>query len=172
MNHNAVETVMGAVVLVVAAVFLFFAYSTSRPPSLSGYDVTARFDRVDGLRDGGDVRISGIKVGTVVSQTLDPQSYLAIVHMNIDTSVKLPVDTIATITATGLLGDNYLALVPGGEDEYIKPGGQIEHTEAAINLFSIINKYIGGGSSTPAPPSAPAPAPAQSSSNGQKAPPK
>jgi phospholipid/cholesterol/gamma-HCH transport system substrate-binding protein len=145
MNHNAVETVMGAVVLVVAAVFLFFAYSTSRPPSLSGYDVSAKFDRVDGLRDGGDVRISGIKVGTIVSQNLDPQTYLAIVHMNIDTSIKLPVDTIATITATGLLGDNYLALVPGGDEEYIKPGGQITHTEAAINLFSLINKYLGSG---------------------------
>jgi phospholipid/cholesterol/gamma-HCH transport system substrate-binding protein len=162
MSHNAVETVMGAVVLVVAAVFLFFAYSTSRPPTLSGYEVTAKFDRVDGLRDGGDVRISGIKVGTIVSQTLDPQTYLAIVHMNIDNSIKLPVDTIATITASGLLGDNYLALVPGGDEDYIKPGGQITHTEPAINLFSLINKYIGGGSGA-----GPSSAPAES---GQKAP--
>jgi phospholipid/cholesterol/gamma-HCH transport system substrate-binding protein len=153
MNHHAVETVMGAVVLV-AAVFLFFAYSTSRPPSLGGYDVTAKFDRVDGLRDGGDVRISGIKVGTIVSQNLDPQTYLAIVHMNIDNSIKLPVDTIATITASGLLGDNYLALVPGGDEDYIKPGGQITHTEPAINLFSLINKYLGSSSGGPssAPP--------------------
>ena len=149
MSHNAVETVMGAVVLVVAAVFLFFAYSTSRPPSLSGYDVSAKFDRVDGLRDGGDVRISGIKVGTIVSQTLDPQTYLAIVHMNIDSSIKLPVDTIATITATGLLGDNYLALVPGGDEDFIKPGGQITHTEAAINIFGLINKYLGSGGGSP-----------------------
>jgi phospholipid/cholesterol/gamma-HCH transport system substrate-binding protein len=164
MNHNAIETIMGAVVLVVAAVFLFFAYSTSRPPSLSGYDVTARFDRVDGLRDGGDVRISGIKVGSIVSQTLDPESYLAVVHMTIDTSIKLPVDTIATITASGLLGDNYLALVPGGDEDYIKPGGQITHTEAAVNLFSLINKYIGGGAGGNG--SAPAP---QSGNPGQKA---
>jgi phospholipid/cholesterol/gamma-HCH transport system substrate-binding protein len=163
MNHNAVETVMGAVVLVVAAVFLFFAYSTSRPPSLSGYDVSAKFDRVDGLRDGGDVRISGIKVGTIVSQTLDAESYLAVVHMTIDNSIKLPVDTIATITASGLLGDNYLALVPGGDEDYIKPGGQITHTEAAINLFGLINKYLGTGGGNG---SAPAP---QSGSPGQKA---
>jgi phospholipid/cholesterol/gamma-HCH transport system substrate-binding protein len=162
MNHNAVETVMGAVVLVVAAVFLFFAYSTSRPPSLSGYDVTAKFDRVDGLRDGGDVRISGIKVGTIVSQTLDSETYLAVVHMTIDNSIKLPVDTIATITASGLLGDNYLALVPGGDEDYIKPNGQITHTEAAINLFGLINKYIGSGANG----SAPAP---QSANPGQKA---
>jgi phospholipid/cholesterol/gamma-HCH transport system substrate-binding protein len=169
MNHNAIETIMGAVVLVVAAVFLFFAYSTSRPPSLSGYDVTARFDRVDGLRDGGDVRISGIKVGTIVSQTLDPESYLAVVHMTIDTSIKLPVDTIATITASGLLGDNYLALVPGGDEDYIKPGGQITHTEAAVNLFSLINKYIGGGAGGNGSAPAPSPSPAQNK-GGQKAP--
>ena len=169
MNHNAVETVMGAVVLVVAAVFLFFAYSTSRPPSLSGYDVTAKFDRVDGLRDGGDVRISGIKVGTIVSQTLDPQTYLAVVHMTIDNSIKLPVDTIATITASGLLGDNYLALVPGGDEDYIKPNGQITHTEAAINLFGLINKYIGSGANGNGAAPGPAPPPAQNK-GGQKAP--
>lgn len=172
MSHNAVETVMGAVVLVVAAVFLFFAYSTSRPPSLSGYDVSAKFDRVDGLREGGDVRISGIKVGTIVSQTLDPQTYLAIVHLNVDASIKLPVDTIATITASGLLGDNYLALVPGGDEEYIKPGGQITHTEAAVNIFSLISKYIGGNGvaangAGAAPGPGPAPAPNKSD---QKAP--
>lgn len=145
MSRNAIETIMGAVVLVVAAVFLFFAYSTTgAKPTSGGYELVARFDRVDGLREGGDVRISGIKVGTVVSQNLDPQSYLAVVHMNIDQAIKLPVDTIATITSTGLLGENYLALVPGGEEEYIKPGGTITHTEAAINIFSLINKYISG----------------------------
>lgn len=165
MSHNAIETIMGAVVLVVAAFFLFFAYSTSRPPSLSGYDVTARFERVDGLRDGGDVRISGIKVGTIISQSLDPQTFDAVVRLNIDNSIKLPVDTIATITASGLLGDNYLALVPGGEEEYIKPGGAIEHTEPAINIYSLINKFIGGGVGGGATASG-------QGGNGQKAPPK
>jgi phospholipid/cholesterol/gamma-HCH transport system substrate-binding protein len=166
MNHNAVETVMGAVVLVVAAVFLYFAWTTSRPPSLTGYEVTAKFTRVDGLRDGGDVRISGIKVGTVVSETLDPQSFEAVVHLNINTAVKLPVDTVATITAVGLLGDDYLDLVPGGDEEFIKPGGAIAQTYPAINIFSLINKFIGsssGGSSSgaPAPGSADKGAPAR-----------
>jgi len=133
------------VVLVVAALFLFFAYTRTQTRTVTGYDVSARFDRVDGLRTGGDVRISGIKVGTVTSQSLDPQTFLAVVHLTLDPSIKLPVDTIATITSTGLLGENYLALVPGNDEEYIKPGGTIDHTEPAINIFSLINKFVGGG---------------------------
>src|SRR5487761_1304867 len=96
MSRNAVETVMGAVVLVVAAVFLFFAYTTSQVRAVSGYDVTANFGRVEGLRDGGDVRISGIRVGSIISQTLDPKDYVAVVKMSIDPAIKLPRDSVAT----------------------------------------------------------------------------
>lgn len=142
MKRNAVETVMGAVVILVAALFLFFAYTTSQVRAVSGYDLTARFDRIEGLRDGGDVRISGIKVGTIVSQTLDPKSYLAVVHMSIDPSLKLPVDTVATISSTGLLGDKYLSLEPGNEDKIIPPGGVIEHTQPPMSLESLIGQYI------------------------------
>lgn len=146
MNRNAVETVMGAVVLVVAAVFLFFAYSTSQVRAVGGYEVTARFDRVEGLRDGGDVRISGIRVGSIESQTLDPKTYLAVVRMSIDPSVKLPTDSVATIASSGLLGDKYLSIVPGAEEEYIKPGGEITHTTPPISLESLIGQFIYGQS--------------------------
>jgi phospholipid/cholesterol/gamma-HCH transport system substrate-binding protein len=91
------------------------------------------------------VRISGIKVGVVTSQSLDPQSFLAVVHLTIDPSIKLPVDTIATITSTGLLGENYLALLPGNDEEFIKPGGAVSQTEPPINIFSLINKFVGSG---------------------------
>jgi phospholipid/cholesterol/gamma-HCH transport system substrate-binding protein len=163
MNRNAVETVMGAVVLVVAALFLFFAYTTSQVRAVSGYDVTARFDRVEGLRDGGDVRISGIKVGTIISQTLDEKSYLAVVKMSIDPSVKLPTDTVATIASNGLLGDKYLSLVPGADDDFIKPGGTIAHTQPPISLESMIGQFIygqtGGGGGQQQKPGADSAAP-------------
>ena len=163
MNRNAVETVMGAVVLVVVALFLFFAYTTSRVRAVSGYDVTARFDRVEGLRDGGDVRISGIKVGTIISQTLDEKSYLAVVKMSIDPSVKLPTDTVATIASNGLLGDKYLSLVPGADDDFIKPGGTIAHTQPPISLESMIGQFIygqtGGGGGQQQKPGADSAAP-------------
>jgi phospholipid/cholesterol/gamma-HCH transport system substrate-binding protein len=145
MNRNAVETVMGAVVLVVAAVFLFFAYTTSQVRAVSGYQVTANFDRVEGLRDGGDVRISGIRVGSIISQTLDPKTFIAVVKMSIDPAIKLPTDSVATITSSGLLGDKYLSIVPGAEDEFIKPGGTIEHTTPPMSLESLIGQFIYSG---------------------------
>jgi phospholipid/cholesterol/gamma-HCH transport system substrate-binding protein len=166
-NHNAVETVMGAVVLVVAAVFLFFAYTTSQVSAVSGYQLTARFNRVEGLRDGGDVRVSGIKVGSIVSQTLDPKTFVAVVRMSIDPAIKLPVDTVATITSNGLFGDKYLSLEPGNEDGIIPPGGQIDHTQSPMSLESLIGQYIFSqqpqqkkeeGGTAPAPAPAPAPA--------------
>lgn len=148
MSRNAVETVMGAVVLVVAAVFLFFAYTTSQVRAISGYEVKANFDRVEGLRDGGDVRISGIKVGSIISQTLDPKDYVAVVRMSIDPSIKIPTDSVATIASAGLLGDKYLSIVPGADDAFIKPGGTIEHTTPPMSLESLIGQFIygqGGG---------------------------
>jgi phospholipid/cholesterol/gamma-HCH transport system substrate-binding protein len=144
MNRNAVETVMGAVVLVVAAVFLFFAYTTSQVRAVSGYEVSANFDRVEGLRDGSDVRISGIRVGSIISQTLDPKDYVAIVKMSIDPAIKIPVDSVATISSSGLLGDKYLSIVPGAEDEFIKAGGTITHTTPPISLESLIGQFIYG----------------------------
>jgi phospholipid/cholesterol/gamma-HCH transport system substrate-binding protein len=142
MSRNAIETIMGAVVLVIAALFLFFAYSTSQIRRTSGYEVTASFDRIDGIREGGDVRISGIKVGSIVSQTLDPKTYLAVVRMTIDPAVKLPTDTVAQIASSGLLGDKYLSLLPGGADETIPAGGRIQFTQPAISLENLIGQYI------------------------------
>jgi phospholipid/cholesterol/gamma-HCH transport system substrate-binding protein len=145
MSRNAVETVMGAVVLVVAAVFLFFAYTTSQVRAVGGgYPVTASFTRVEGLRDGGDVRISGIRVGSILSQSLDPQSYAAIVKMEIDSTIKLPTDSVAAIASSGLLGDKYLSIVPGVDEEFIKPGGKIAHTTPPISLESLIGQFIYG----------------------------
>lgn len=142
MRGNVIETVMGAVVLVVAAVFLYFAYSTSQYRSVSGYQVTANFERIDGIKDGSDVRISGIKVGSVVSAVLDPKTFLADVHMSVDPSIKLPDDTVAEIVSAGLLGDKYLSLVPGGSDKDIPPGGRIKYTQSSVSLEHLIGQMM------------------------------
>ena len=161
MSRNAVETVMGAVVLVVAGVFLFFAYTTSQVSAVSGYTLTARFNRVEGLRDGGDVRISGIKVGSIISQTLDPKTFVAVVRITVDPTIKLPVDTVATITSNGLFGDKYLSLEPGNEDATIAPGGQIDHTQSPMSLESLIGQYIFSQQPQQKKEGADAPAPAK-----------
>ena len=142
MSHNAVETLMGAVVLVVAAFFLFFAYTTAHIGGVSGYELTARFNRIEGLRDGGDVRISGIKVGSILSERLDPKTFLADVRMSVDPSIKLPDDTVAEIVSAGLLGDKYLSLVPGGSDKMIPPGGKIKYTQSSVSLENLIGQMM------------------------------
>jgi phospholipid/cholesterol/gamma-HCH transport system substrate-binding protein len=149
MTRNAVETVMGAVVLVVAAVFLFFAYTTTQVNAVGGYQLTARFARIDGLRDGADVRISGIKVGNVVSQTLDPKTYEAVVRLSLRSEIKLPDDSIAKVSSNGLLGDKYLAIEIGVDDETIKHDGVIAHTVPPVDLESLIGSYIFGQAGQP-----------------------
>jgi phospholipid/cholesterol/gamma-HCH transport system substrate-binding protein len=142
MTGNVIETVMGAVVLVVAAFFLFFAYTTSQVRAVQGYQVSAQFERVDGIRDGSDVRIAGVKVGSIVSETLDPKTFLATVRMNIDPAYKLPDDTVAEIISSSLLGDKYMALVPGGSEQMIPPGGQIKFTQSPVSLENLIGQMI------------------------------
>jgi phospholipid/cholesterol/gamma-HCH transport system substrate-binding protein len=142
MSGNVIETVMGAVVLAVAAFFLFFAYTTSQVRAVDGYTVTAQFTRVDGIRDGSDVRIAGVKVGSVTAENLDPKTYLATLKMSINPEYKLPEDTVAEVISSSLLGDKYLALVPGGSDKNIPPGGQIKYTQATASLEDLIGQMI------------------------------
>lgn len=160
MTGNVIETVMGAVVLIVAALFLFFAYTTSQVHAVQGYELIAQFERVGSLRNGGDVRIAGVKVGSVVSETLDPKTFLATVKMSIDPSYKLPEDTIAEIVSNGLLGEQFMELVPGGAEQTLPPGGQIKHTQSPVSLESLIGQMIfsqpgGQRSQGQAPQSAP-----------------
>ena len=119
MNGNLFEALIGAVVLVVAGVFLVFAFTTADIGSVQGYQVVARFDRVDGLNIGSDVRLSGIKVGTVTSMELDHETFLAVVLMSVEPEVKLPKDSSAQIVTDGLLGGKFMAIVPGGDPDTI-----------------------------------------------------
>ncbi|MEX1148355.1 MAG: outer membrane lipid asymmetry maintenance protein MlaD [Sphingomonadales bacterium] len=147
MRHNLVETLMGAVVLLAAGLFVAFAYSKADMRTVKGYELTARFDRIDGLNVGTDVRLSGIKVGTVVGQELDPQSYFAIVRFTVDNAVRVPDDTMAKITSDGLLGGSYLALDPGFSEEMLSPGDEIYETQGAIDLLTLLSRFAGGSGS-------------------------
>ncbi|HEY7688395.1 MAG TPA: outer membrane lipid asymmetry maintenance protein MlaD [Dongiaceae bacterium] len=148
MNRNIIETVMGAVVLLVAVLFLAFAYSSSSTGRVDGYQVIAKFGRVDGLASGSDVRLSGIKIGNVVDQRLDPQTFQAVVRLSIRDDIKLPADTAARILSDGLLGSNYLSLEPGGADEVIEPNGEITVTQDPVNIADLLGRFV-FGSATP-----------------------
>lgn len=142
MHNSLVETLIGAVVVAVAVLFLIFAYTGSGVGAVSGgYDVTARFDRADGVNVGTDVRLSGIKIGTVSKLGLDPKSYNAVTTLTLESSVKLPDDSSVRITSDGLLGNQYLSIEPGGSMQMIKPGGQIENTQGSIDLIGLLGKF-------------------------------
>lgn len=142
MARNMIETVMGAVVLLVAVVFVTFAFKSSGLSASDGYQVTARFGDASGLTVGTEVRMAGVKVGTVSTQDIDPETYLATVTMNIDERIRLPLDTSARIIPDGLLGGNFISLEPGGEDDMIEPGGSIAFTQGSINVVDLLGRFI------------------------------
>ena len=142
MSRNYVETLLGAAVLAVALGFLAWAYGRSDAGDPGGYTLRAKFDRVDGLEIGGDVRISGIKVGRVLAQGLDSQTFRAEVTFSVRNGIELPSDSSAAIVSSGLLGGKYLAVVPGGEDQILADGGEIKLTQSSVNLEDLIGRYI------------------------------
>lgn len=142
MKRSVIETVLGAVVLFVAGLFLFYSYETANVKSVSGYEVTADFSGIGGLSIGDDVQISGVKVGSVTGVTLDPETYLARVSMNIDPDVQLPDDTAALISSESLLGGKYMALEPGASEDMIGAGGRVPYTQAPQNLEQLLGQFI------------------------------
>ncbi len=154
-NSNTVETIMGAIVVAVAAAFLYFAYTSTSSGSLEGYEIVAKMPRVDGLATGTDVRLSGIKIGAVSALTLDPKTYLVTLHMSIRSDIQIPDNSSLVVTSTGLLGSSYLSISPGGSDKMLPPGGAITNVQGSVDLMGLVGRFIGGGNK-PAPGTAPA----------------
>jgi phospholipid/cholesterol/gamma-HCH transport system substrate-binding protein len=144
-GRNIVETIVGALVLVVAGLFVFYAFAKSDRIGPDGYEVLARFGRIDGLKRGSDVTLSGVKVGTVTGFDLDKKSYQAVVHLSLSSSVQLPTDTNAKIVSESLLGGMVVVLEPGADKKMIAAGGEIEHTQDSIPLTELIAKFVFGG---------------------------
>jgi phospholipid/cholesterol/gamma-HCH transport system substrate-binding protein len=144
-NNNTVETLIGAIVIAVAAGFLFFAYTSTGSGSVAGYDVKARFSSVDGISNGTDVRLHGIKIGTVSALSLDPKTYYAVAHMSIRNDVKIPDDSAVKITSSGFLGSNYVAIQPGGSEKMIAQGGELTNTQGAVDVLGLIGRAVTGG---------------------------
>ena len=145
MGSKTVETLVGAVVVAAAIIFFVFAYNKSDIARVNGYQVTGTFDSVGSLKPGDDVRMSGIKIGSVTDLRLDPRYFQAIVTMSIDNNVKLPDDTSANITAEGLLGGNFVSLQPGFSDVTLADGGEISITQGAVNIMDLISRALFGG---------------------------
>jgi phospholipid/cholesterol/gamma-HCH transport system substrate-binding protein len=151
-QSNVAETLIGAAVVAAAVAFLAFAYLRTGSGSLSGYEINAKLAKADGLAVGTDVRLAGIKIGTVSDLTLDPNTYLVTVHMNIRNDIKLPVDSSVLVTQAGLLGGQYLSVTPGGDDKMMVAGSYFENAQGSIDVMNLVGRFAGGESLSNQPP--------------------
>jgi phospholipid/cholesterol/gamma-HCH transport system substrate-binding protein len=157
-QNNIAETIIGAIVVAVAIGFLVFTYNRTGSGSLSGYEVNARMPKVDGLGIGTDVRLAGIKIGTVTDLSLDPKTYLVTVHMNVRDDIKIPTDSSVMVTSSGFLGSQYLSITPGGDNKMMASGAFFESAQGSIDVMGLVNRFATGGGATGGQPAAPKPA--------------
>jgi phospholipid/cholesterol/gamma-HCH transport system substrate-binding protein len=143
-NNNYFEIIVGTFVLFCAIFFFITSFKSAKIGTLDGYNLIAKFDNVDGISGGSDVKIAGVKIGKVVNQTLDEKDFRAVLHINIENQVKLPEDSSVKISSEGLLGSKYLSITPGGDDENLKDGGEIQYTQSSISFEDLLGKFIFG----------------------------
>jgi phospholipid/cholesterol/gamma-HCH transport system substrate-binding protein len=141
MRESLFETLVGVLVVAVAGVFLFFSLQQrSEASPRDSYTLTAKFNRVDGISTGSDVRMAGVKVGAVSDIKLDPKTYKAVVSFTIKDGIQVPDDSTAQVLSDGLLGGAYLGIMVGGSFDYIPEGGQIEFTRGSVDLLTVLSE--------------------------------
>lgn len=149
MSHTAAEVLAGAGVLAVGAAFAFYA---AQGTGLTGrdagsYPLSASFRSVEGITVGSDVRLAGVKVGTITALTLNPQTFMADAKIAISEGILLPEDSAILISSEGLLGGNFVEILPGGAVETLPPGAEIEDTQGAVSLITLLMKFVAGDES-------------------------
>ena len=149
MQRNMLETVMGAIVLLTAVAFVSLAYEAANISGTDGSELEAEFGATGGLSVGDDVRISGIKVGRISRQELDPVTYAARIVMSLDERIRIPADSSARITAASLLGGNYLELIPGADEDMMQPGEVIYDTRDPVSLTDLLGKAVFSAANDP-----------------------
>jgi phospholipid/cholesterol/gamma-HCH transport system substrate-binding protein len=158
MAENTTEVLAGAAVLAVAIGFLVYAgQSTGFGGNRDSYPLVASFRSVDGISVGTDVRLAGVKVGSITALDLNPQTFFADAEVQIAKGIALPTDSAILISSEGLLGGNYVELIPGGAEEVLVPGDEIEDTQGSVSLVSLLMKFVGSMAGDKAPADAAAP---------------
>jgi len=157
-RDNLLEGLVGLLVVVLAVWFVVYAWQRTGGGLGDTISVTASFPAANGVTVGTDVRIAGMRVGTVAAQRLDPESYQAELRLALDRNIPIPSDSSAAITAEGLLGGTHVALLPGGSDVPLKNGDAIFDTQGSVDMMSLIGSVInrsgGEGGDAPAAASA------------------
>jgi phospholipid/cholesterol/gamma-HCH transport system substrate-binding protein len=160
MRESLFETLVGIVVVAVAAIFLFFSLQ-QRSDAATGdsYPLVARFDRADGIEPGTDVRVAGVKVGTVTAKTLNPKDYVAEVTVAIKKGIDIPVESSARIQSDSLLGGSYIHIQISGMTENMAPGSKFDSTQGSKDIIGLLLDAVsgmggdaGGGAGAETPP--------------------
>ena len=144
-HATIVETLVGAAVVALAVGFFAYAYQTAGlggGATPGGYKLIAEFDNAEGINVGSDVRLAGIKVGTVTASSLNTESFQARLELTIIPTVKLADDSAAKVTAEGLLGGKFIKLEPGGSDTLFADGGVFSYTQGAVDVWSLISQAM------------------------------
>ncbi|MGC8203982.1 outer membrane lipid asymmetry maintenance protein MlaD [Aliiroseovarius sp. PTFE2010] len=147
MSHSTTEVVTGGAVLAIAAGFFIYAGQIVGLGSqnANNYPLTASFRSAEGVSVGTDVRLAGVKIGTVTGLDLDPVTFRATAKFTVREDVKLPEDTAVMISSEGLLGGNFVELIPGGSPFDIEAGSEVLDTQSAVSLVNLLLKFVTGG---------------------------
>jgi phospholipid/cholesterol/gamma-HCH transport system substrate-binding protein len=144
MRESLFETLVGVAVVAVATIFLVFSLQQrSDAAPRESYELHANFNRIDGISTGSDVRMAGVKVGTVSAVSLDPKSYKAAVTFTMKNGVQVPDDSTAQVQSDGLLGGAYIGIMVGGSFDYVPKGGTIEFTRGSVDLITVLSELAG-----------------------------
>lgn len=146
MSENTSEVIVGAGVLAAAVAFVFYAGQVSEfSGASSNYPLSASFRSLEGVNVGSDVRLAGVKVGTVTEVTLNPETYRADTTVSVQDGIAIPDDSAIVISSEGLLGGNFVEIVPGGSPFFYAAGDTITDTQGAVSLVSLLMKFVGSG---------------------------
>lgn len=146
MAYRTWEVALGAAVLLMAAVFAFYTVQITgtRLAAAPGYELNASFRSAEGVRPGTEVRIGGVRVGTVTRMDLDPQTFRAGVAVSIERDLRLPDDSTIQVASEGLLGGTFVEILPGGSPFDLEPGGMFQDTQSAVSLVQLLLRAVTG----------------------------
>ena len=142
MRYSYVEILMGAVVLTTAIFFLMLGMQSIDNNQKDGYELSLLFGSSAGLKNGDDVKISGINVGKITKLNLDPADYNARIYIKLNNDIQIPEDSQARITSSSLLGGNFLDIIPGSSETFLKPDDVIYDTTDAVSFTDLLGKVV------------------------------
>jgi phospholipid/cholesterol/gamma-HCH transport system substrate-binding protein len=144
MKNNVFETIVGTLVLLIAFIFFWFAISLSKNSKDidNGYVLVAEFNNIGDLTIGSDVKISGVKIGSVAEIKLNKENYNAVVVLNIQKDINIPIDSIFKISSNGLMGGKFINVKIGGDESFLNNKSTAEYTESNIDLEDLISRFV------------------------------